>query len=479
MIIPGTEHHTARVNGIRLHFVTAGDGPPVLLLHGFPETWFAWRHQIPALAGRYRVIAPGPPRLRRDGEAGGRLRQADDGPRHPRVDAASRHREGGRRRPRPRRPRRHPVRQGPSRGHRPPGGHGQHPHARSSSSGWTPKVARGHWFFIFNNVPDLPEALIAGREEIWLRYIFSHWCYNPELFTPEEMAVYVAAYSQPGALRGAFNDYRAGRGGRRPGRGGQGPLIACPTLALWGEEFELGRQDVGLPRGLDGDGRAGRVRLDPAVRPPAARGEARGGEPRIAPVPRALAGHPGARRRGPGIAIDGQISNARSRSIHTLGSQETAENSLTPSRPACITFLTLNKYTVRGREARAGTNPKGRRGSMPRPLGEQTIVITGASSGFGREAAILFGRRGANVVLAARDEAALREVAAEIERAGGQALRRADRRGRLAAGRAAGRARRSSGSGGSTPGSTTRGSASAGRSRSWTSTRSSGSSGST
>jgi haloacetate dehalogenase len=37
------------------------------------------------------------------------------------------------------------------------------------------EVARGHWFFIFNNVPDLPEALISGREEIWLRYIFSSW----------------------------------------------------------------------------------------------------------------------------------------------------------------------------------------------------------------------------------------------------------------------------------------------------------------
>jgi haloacetate dehalogenase len=51
------------------------------------------------------------------------------------------------------------------------------------------EVARGHWFFIFNNVPDLPEALIAGREEIWLRFIFSSWCYNPELFTCEEIAV--------------------------------------------------------------------------------------------------------------------------------------------------------------------------------------------------------------------------------------------------------------------------------------------------
>ncbi len=59
---------------------------------------------------------------------------------------------------------------------------------------------------------------------------------------------------------------------------------------------------------------------------------------------------------------------------------------------------------------------------MPRPLGEQTVVITGASSGFGREAAILMGQRGADVVLAARDEAALKDVAAEVERAGGHAL---------------------------------------------------------
>ena len=59
---------------------------------------------------------------------------------------------------------------------------------------------------------------------------------------------------------------------------------------------------------------------------------------------------------------------------------------------------------------------------MPRPMGEQTVVITGASSGFGREAAILMGRRGANLVLAARDEGALKEVAALVERDGGHAL---------------------------------------------------------
>jgi epoxide hydrolase 4 len=49
----------ARGDGVRLHYVEAGDGPPVVLLHGFPEFWYSWRHQIPALAAAgYRAIAP-------------------------------------------------------------------------------------------------------------------------------------------------------------------------------------------------------------------------------------------------------------------------------------------------------------------------------------------------------------------------------------------------------------------------------------
>jgi haloacetate dehalogenase len=51
-------HHTVRVNGIRLHYLMAGEGPPVVLLHGFPETSYAWRHQVPQLTKTYRVIAP-------------------------------------------------------------------------------------------------------------------------------------------------------------------------------------------------------------------------------------------------------------------------------------------------------------------------------------------------------------------------------------------------------------------------------------
>ena len=45
-------------NGVRLHCAVDGDGPLVILLHGFPECWYSWRHQIAALAPRFRVVAP-------------------------------------------------------------------------------------------------------------------------------------------------------------------------------------------------------------------------------------------------------------------------------------------------------------------------------------------------------------------------------------------------------------------------------------
>ena len=51
-------HHTATVNGIQLHYVTGGKGDPVVQLHGWPETWYAWHHVMPALAKDYTVITP-------------------------------------------------------------------------------------------------------------------------------------------------------------------------------------------------------------------------------------------------------------------------------------------------------------------------------------------------------------------------------------------------------------------------------------
>jgi pimeloyl-ACP methyl ester carboxylesterase len=56
--IPDVTHHTAEVNGTRLHYVAAGDrGSPILLVHGFPETWWAFHRVIPRLAATHRVVA--------------------------------------------------------------------------------------------------------------------------------------------------------------------------------------------------------------------------------------------------------------------------------------------------------------------------------------------------------------------------------------------------------------------------------------
>jgi pimeloyl-ACP methyl ester carboxylesterase len=55
----GIEHRTVEANGIRMHIAESGVGPLVLLCHGFPESWYSWRHQLRVLAGAgFRAVAP-------------------------------------------------------------------------------------------------------------------------------------------------------------------------------------------------------------------------------------------------------------------------------------------------------------------------------------------------------------------------------------------------------------------------------------
>ena len=55
------EHHFADLGEVTIHYVTAGaglaDGPPIVLVHGWPQTWYEWRHVMPRLAARHPVIA--------------------------------------------------------------------------------------------------------------------------------------------------------------------------------------------------------------------------------------------------------------------------------------------------------------------------------------------------------------------------------------------------------------------------------------
>ena len=57
--VPGVDHELVETSRLRMHVARAGnEGPPLVLLHGWPQNWYCWRHVIPRLAERYRVICP-------------------------------------------------------------------------------------------------------------------------------------------------------------------------------------------------------------------------------------------------------------------------------------------------------------------------------------------------------------------------------------------------------------------------------------
>lgn len=56
--LDGVSHHFVDVGGLMMHYAEAGEGEPLVLLHGWPQHWYMWRHQIPELARHYRVICP-------------------------------------------------------------------------------------------------------------------------------------------------------------------------------------------------------------------------------------------------------------------------------------------------------------------------------------------------------------------------------------------------------------------------------------
>ena len=85
---------------------------------------------------------------------------------------------------------------------------GEAPLPGSQAYHWR-KHSMGGWHYSFHNVPDLPELLVAGKEHIYLKHFYDRLSQNPTAISPEDVDVYAASYSQPGALRCGFNCYRA------------------------------------------------------------------------------------------------------------------------------------------------------------------------------------------------------------------------------------------------------------------------------
>lgn len=237
-------HRYADLPGVRLHYVEAGVGPLVVLLHGFPEAWFAWQHQIPALAAAgYRVVAPDMRGYNLSSKPAGVRAYTTD---LLTGDVAALIRAVGDRRPD---------------GSVAPAtvvGHDwgaavawlfamRHPEllarlailnvphpARMMQGLRTLRQLRKSWYIFFFQLPWLPERSFRARDFAVLRQTLRRDPVRPGAFGDEDIARYIEAARLPGALTGGMNYYRALI--RHPQAAGAVQRIDAPVLVIWGEQ---------------------------------------------------------------------------------------------------------------------------------------------------------------------------------------------------------------------------------------------------
>ncbi len=248
MLDPSIKYQKVRANGLDFNVASCGEGGRLaLLLHGFPELSFSWRHQMPLLARLgYRVWAPD---LRGYGETDrpGAMKDYDlealladvAGL----IDAAAPasttlvgHDWGAAiawffamRRPRPLE--RLVIMNVP------------HPAVFRQRTSLR-QVGRS-WYVLFFQLPWLPEKLLGARGARPIGDALRRSAVDKSRFPEEVLEVYRAAARQPGALTAMVNYYRAalrGGGARRQQKLGF-PVIETPTLMIWGEEdVALGKE---------------------------------------------------------------------------------------------------------------------------------------------------------------------------------------------------------------------------------------------
>ena len=233
-----TIHHKfAVINGINMHYVEIGQGPLVILLHGFPEFWYSWRHQLPALAeAGFRVVAPDM-RGYAQSEAPKEVSSyqldilADD------IVSLVHH-------------------LGEERAHIV--GHDwgaivawhiamwhpacvqrlailnvPHPKRFEENIYRSPRQLLKSWYVFAFQLPWLPEFCFAFANFLALRLLLRHDPARADAFGPEAIAQYTNAFSDSAHIRGPINYYRAAfRSSLREPLDVQ--VIRSPTLVIWG-----------------------------------------------------------------------------------------------------------------------------------------------------------------------------------------------------------------------------------------------------
>jgi pimeloyl-ACP methyl ester carboxylesterase len=225
-------HHMASVNGgIQIHYVIGGHGgDPVVLLHGWPQTWYEWRHVMPSLAKNYTVIVPD---LRGLGDSSKPITGYDGKTTAEDIHQlvaqlgfkdsflvghdlgalvafsyAAAH---------PSEVRRLVILDVPITGI------GQ------------PLNSTRLWHIPFHMVRDIPETLVEGKEREYLTWFYSNYSYNPAAITKEDIDEYVSHYSAPGGMRAGFEYYRAFPIDAEQIKEYSKVKLPMPVLALGGE----------------------------------------------------------------------------------------------------------------------------------------------------------------------------------------------------------------------------------------------------
>jgi pimeloyl-ACP methyl ester carboxylesterase len=240
----GFAHHFATVNGMRFHYVAGGvvDAMPVVLLAGFPESWYAWREVMPALGEAYRVIAidlPG------QGDSDHPIDGYDTRIVAERVHdlvahlGLTRYALAA-----------HDV-----------GAWVAFPYAHmfgeeimaltlmdAGIPGVTlpdtlpsaPDKAWKTWHFAFHAVADLPEALIAGRERIYLEWFFRTKTADPTCYDEATIAEYLRVFCAPGGVRAGLAFYRAATRSAEQNRAfARERQLAMPMLGLSADQGSI------------------------------------------------------------------------------------------------------------------------------------------------------------------------------------------------------------------------------------------------
>jgi microsomal epoxide hydrolase len=242
--LTGFDHRFANVDGVRLHYVIGGklDGPVVVLLAGFPESWFAWRKVMKLLAPAFRIIAPDlPGQGDSDRPANGYDTRALAEAVHGLLQKLGIDRYAMAA---------HDV-----------GAWVAYPYAALFSSemrrlalldagipGITlPEALPTHpdrawrtWHFAFHALPDLPETLIAGRERPYLDWFLRRKTANPETFSDADIDEYLRVFTKDGGLRAGLGYYRAAALSARQNRElAERGKLPMPVLALGADQGSI------------------------------------------------------------------------------------------------------------------------------------------------------------------------------------------------------------------------------------------------